>query len=87
MREATIEKKTVEIAKKAGWLSFKWQSANQRGVPDRLFFRDGTTRVVEFKAPGKKPTKLQKHNHSMLRAHGIEVYVIDSTEAGAALFA
>ena len=42
---------------------------------------------VEFKAPGKKPTKLQAHTHEKLRKQGYEVYVIDSIEAGAELFA
>ena len=32
---------------------------SQRGVPDRLYFKSGELVIVEFKAPGKKPTPYQ----------------------------
>ena len=87
MRESHIEKRVCEIAKKHGWLVFKWQSTNVRGVPDRIFVRQGEIVFIEFKAPGKKPTKLQAHIHRKLREEGSKVHVIDSIEAGADLLA
>ncbi|MBO6507322.1 MAG: VRR-NUC domain-containing protein [Roseibium sp.] len=91
MRESLIEKKTCDTARKAGWLVHPKAAPGFRSWPDRPFSKvvDGAVRLifVEFKAPGKKPTRLQKHTHDKLRAQGYEVHVIDSIEAGAALFA
>jgi Holliday junction resolvase len=87
MRESHIERTVCRAAKHAGWLVFKWSSPNQRGVPDRIFTRAGRVLFVEFKAPGKRPTKLQRHIHEQLRAQGCEVAVIDNIEAGRALIA
>ena len=53
--EAQIEKKVTQYAKRAGWLSYKWVSPSQRWVPDRLYFKDGEVKMVEFKAPGSFP--------------------------------
>jgi len=86
MREREIERKVCDYAKGCGWLAFKWQSQNNSGVPDRLFFRGGRTVAVEFKAPGAKPTPLQASVHRRLLDHGVEVHVIDSVEAGKAVF-
>ncbi len=81
MRERDIEKRVVDLAKKAGWLVFKWVSPSQRGVPDRIFIKDGTVVMIEFKAPGKKPTQLQAHVIKQLRAHFMVVHVCDSVES------
>ena len=80
MRESTIESKCKVWAKGDGWLSYKFSSPNQRGVPDQLFIRDGLTVYIEFKAPSKLPTKYQLHTIEKMRSHGAEVYVIDNLE-------
>lgn len=85
MREGLIEKKVTDNAKKKGWLSYKWVSTSQRGVPDRLYFKDGICVVVEFKATGKKATKYQQAIHLRLAAVGIKVHIVDSVDAGALL--
>lgn len=87
MRESTIERKVCAAATNNGWRVFKWQSPHNRGVPDRIFIRAGRFVTVEFKPPGKRPTKLQQHVHNELRKEGVEVHVIDSIEDGVALFA
>lgn len=91
MRESLIEKKICDAAKKAGWTVHPKAAIGTRGWPDRTFSKakfDGMCLIfVEFKAPGKKPTRLQDHVHEKLRAKGYHVYVIDSVEAGVALFA
>ena len=84
--EAQIEKKVTEYAKKAGWLSYKWVSPSQRWVPDRLYFRDGEVKMVEFKALGKFPTRGQAIIHKMLQREGRTVHVIDTVEKGVSLF-
>lgn len=86
MKESIIEKKVTEYAKKKGWLCFKWSSPSQRGVPDRMYFKDFKVKMIEFKAEGKRPTKLQEKVHSNLYEQGFVVDVIDSIEAGKKVF-
>lgn len=85
MRESYIEKKVTQIAKANGWLSYKWVSPSQRGVPDRLYFKNGHLKIVEFKAPNKKPTPYQQAIHRRLEAVGWEVHIIDNIDEGKAL--
>lgn len=80
MRESLIERKCCQWAKAQGWLVFKFVSPNNRGVPDRLFIKDGHHVFVEFKAPGKQPTALQHRTAERMREQGAKVYVIDSVE-------
>ena len=77
MRESTIEANCSKWAKGNGWLGFKFSSPQQRGVPDRLYIKDGSTVYVEFKAPGKLPTKYQLHTIAKMQAKGATVHVID----------
>jgi hypothetical protein len=84
--ESKIEKKVTQYAKRAGWLSYKWVSPSQRWVPDRLYFKDGEVKLVEFKALGKFPSRGQAITHKMLRHEGHTVHVIDTVEKGVALF-
>jgi hypothetical protein len=85
VREATIEKAVTQHAKAHGWLSFKWVSPSQRGVPDRLFFKAGRLVIIEFKAPGKTATEYQSVIHRRLLGVGFKVHVIDNVEDGKAL--
>ena len=82
MRESYIETKVTQAAKANGWLAYKWVSPSQRGVPDRLYFKKGNLVIVEFKAPGKKPTPYQQAIHRRLAAAGWEVHIIDNIDKG-----
>jgi hypothetical protein len=83
MLESKIEKTVCDYAKSKGWLVYKFVSPNNRGVPDRLLLGpDRKIAFIEFKAPGKEPTKLQKHVFSKIRALLFKVYVIDNIEEG-----
>jgi hypothetical protein len=82
MLESAIENKVCDLAKKAGWLSFKFVSPAQRGVPDRIFIKTGRVVFIEFKAPSKKPTPLQDHIMRKMVDAGCEVWVCDSIEEG-----
>ncbi len=82
MLERDIERKVCERAKRAGWLAFKFTSPQQRGVPDRLFIRDGQIVFIEFKRTGEQPTKLQARMIARLREAGCTVFVCDSVEGG-----
>lgn len=85
VRESTIETKVTANAKTNGWLSYKWVSPSQRGVPDRMYFKNGSLVIVEFKAPGKLPTPYQQAIHRKLKAVGFIVHIIDDIEKGKAL--
>lgn len=82
MRESLIEKKVCEYAESLGWLQFKFTSPGQRSIPDRIFFRAGVCFLIEFKAPGKRPTKLQQKKINDLRKQGFYTWVVDSIELG-----
>jgi hypothetical protein len=82
MNESHIEKKVCEYAKSKGWLTYKFVSPSNRGVPDRLFLRKGNLFFIEFKAPGKIPTKLQSKIISKIKDQGFLVYVVDDIESG-----
>lgn len=86
MRESKIEVEVCDHAKSLGWLCYKWVSPSNRSVPDRIFFKNGKTIVVEFKAEGKKPTKLQQKTINKLRDQYILTHVIDDISEGKALF-
>ena len=86
LSEAQIEKKVTQYAKRAGWLSYKWTSPSQRWVPDRLYFKDGEVKMIEFKALGKFLSPGQAIIHKMLRSEGCAVHVINTVEKGVALF-
>ena len=85
MLESTIERAVCRYARDRGWLAFKWVSPGHRGVPDRIFFRNGEVLLVEFKAPGRRPTRLQALIHQRLHNQGFPVHVIDSIDDGKAL--
>lgn len=78
--ESEIEKAACKAAAKAGWLVYKFVSPQKRGVPDRIFFRDGVTVLIEFKRPGGRTTRLQDMQIEKLQAAGIAVEVCDSIE-------
>jgi hypothetical protein len=86
MRESLIERKVSEYAKSQGWLTYKFTSPSNRGVPDRIYLKEGDCFFIEFKAPDKQPTKLQKKVIKRIEDQDFYVYVIDSIENGRALF-
>ena len=78
MREKEIEKKLCMAVKKRGGLCLKWVSPAFDGVPDRIvFLPDGKFGMVEVKAPGEKPRKLQLIRHRTFSRLGFHVYVLD----------
>lgn len=86
MLERDVEKKVCAYAKEKGWMPFKFVSPGNAGVPDRLFLRDGKVIFIEFKAPGKISTPIQRVQQDRIRRLGFEVYVCDSVEDGKLIF-
>lgn len=78
MLERDIEKALVKRVESLGGLCEKFTSPNRRGVPDRIVTLPGGRIIfVELKAPGARPTKLQKRDHERRKALGCTVLVID----------
>jgi hypothetical protein len=82
MRESKIEKDVSDYAKGKGWLVYKFCSPGNRAVPDKIFMRKGKMFFIEFKAPGKKPTKLQEKVGGRIGDQNFCVYYIDSIKEG-----
>lgn len=86
MLEKEIERRVCAYAKKLGWRPRKYQTPAHRGAPDRVYFkRPGRIFFIEFKAAGKKPTKLQEQEIKRLRDEGFWVFVVDNVEDGKAI--
>jgi len=83
MLEKQIEGKVCDYAKSKGVLAYKFTSPARAAVPDRMFIRqDGIVWFCEFKAAGKKPTPAQEREHTRLREHKVNVFVIDNVIEG-----
>ena len=78
--ETELEKDAIDFAKKHNWLVMKFVSPGKRGVPDRLFIREGRILFIEFKREGETPRAQQERRIKELRDHGANVYVCDSLE-------
>lgn len=84
MRESNIENEVCKYAELLGWLCFKF--TGQKGLPDRIFFRDGEVVLIEFKAEGKRPSNLQQKMLNAFNDEGFIAIYIDSIEKGIAFF-
>jgi hypothetical protein len=76
--EKKIEQAACRYAKSRGALVYKFSSPAHRGVPDRLFIKNGRVLFLEFKAPGKKPTKLQQRELDLLQGQKVVAFYVDS---------
>lgn len=68
--EKKLERRCCDLAKTHGWWTRKFSSPSNRGVPDRLFIKNGAVVFIEFKAPGNVPTKLQEHEINQINSAG-----------------
>lgn len=77
--ESSIERAAcARVRKLYGVESVKLNIGGNAGYPDRLFLIPGGRPLfVEFKRPGGKLTKMQKHVHGKLRRAGYDVQVHD----------
>lgn len=84
--ERDVERAFVERGRKLGAEVPKLVSPGNAGMPDRIvLFPDGTSALVEIKAPGERPRALQRRVFDRLARLGHPVAVVD-TVAGARLF-
>lgn len=78
-REALIEAEVVREAQANGWYVRKFKST-VRGVPDRMFAKDGKVAFIEFKQRRGEMGKLQEREIAKMRDAGLDVYVCRSVE-------
>jgi hypothetical protein len=83
MLEKYLEQKIVNKAKKLGFLSFKFASPKNKGVPDRIFIaKNGNLFFVEFKSNKGKLTELQKLQKARLETFKQSVYIVNNEKLG-----
>ena len=85
--ERDVERAFVQAADRAGGWAVKLVSPGNAGMPDRVaVMPDGSLRLVELKALGKKPRPLQARMFARLAAKGHPVTDIDSVEGARAFW-
>lgn len=85
MRESVIEKAVCDYARRRGCLVYKFTSPARSAVPDRIIVAPtGQTGFLEFKAPGKKPTRCQSHEIERLKANNAKADWSDNIDGGKA---
>ena len=83
MKESQIEKAIVKYAKNKGILSFKFNSRNIIGVPDRIFISAyNNIFFIEFKRPKGSLTTIQNYIIKILREKGCNVHLVGNIEQG-----
>lgn len=83
MTEKQLEKAIREKATALGYLTYKFTSPSNAGVPDRIFInKHGYIFFIEFKSKTGKLTSLQKKVHEDFGNRRVSVYVIDDFIVG-----
>lgn len=81
VRESVAETKTCQWYDGLGLQRIKLNLQGRRGWPDQQFFvPGGRPLLIEFKAEGEEPRKLQQYIHDQLRNAGYEVEVHTNAE-------
>ena len=88
MLEKQMESKVVKKAKELGFLTYKFSSPSNRGVPDRIFISPhGKVFFIEFKSEKGKLTKLQEKVIKDITIRDVDVFVVDHVEIGLEILA
>ena len=83
MKEKQIESKVVKKAKELGFLTYKFSSPSNRGVPDRIFISPhGEVFFIEFKSAKGKLSQLQKKVIKDIEHYNVEVFIVYGVEEG-----
>ncbi|QJI52227.1 putative VRR-NUC domain-containing protein [Cronobacter phage JC01] len=80
VKESKVEKEIRQYALATGWWVAKFVAPGKRGVPDRLFIKNGWHLFMEIKRPGEVPTEQQLLRHQEMRKYGAIVVWVDSVE-------
>ena len=82
MLERDVQSRVVTFARRREVQAHKFSSEARRNVPDYVFFYDGRTYFIEFKATGKKARAGQMKEIKKLRDAGFQVDVVDDPDDG-----
>jgi hypothetical protein len=83
MKEKQVESKIVKKAKELGFLTYKFSSPSNRGVPDRIFISPhGEVFFIEFKSAKGKLSQLQEKTIKDIIALDVRVFVIRDVITG-----
>lgn len=82
MLESKVEKYLIKRVKEYNGHIRKLAYIGRRGATDRLvlFPEIGMFAMAELKKPGKDAEAHQEREHTLLRASGIRVYVLDTLD-------
>lgn len=86
LAEKDIERAVCKFARTLGWIERKFSSPAHAGEPDRIFFRDGKTVMIEFKRTGQRPTRLQRERLQAYTDAGFLAVSCDNIEYGKSIF-
>jgi hypothetical protein len=78
--ESDLEKKVRLWCTQNGILTRKFVSPGCRGVPDRMFMKNGKVAFLELKARGKYPTPIQMREIVLIKGHGVPAHWSDNFE-------
>ncbi len=84
--EREVERTVCKYAEGEGLTQYKFNSANARGVPDRLFLYRGMAMFIEFKAEGNTSgwDPLQRKQANVLMEQGVPVFLCSDIVQGKA---
>lgn len=80
MQEKQIETKSAKWAKDNGWYTRKFSSPSHRGVPDRIFLKNGVVVFIEFKTEKGVVSVLQQKELNEITQLGGNAHVCRSVE-------
>lgn len=82
-KESVIETSVSVYAKGKGFYVRKFKAPGNRGVPDKIFLSpSGKWFTIEFKAPGKETTKLQRRELDFIEKNKGNAFVCDNVAYG-----
>lgn len=83
MLEKEIERRVCLYARRHKFEALKQEWVNTHGAPDRMFITPtGKIFMIEFKSARGTLSSHQERRIASLRARNVDVYVINSVEAG-----
>lgn len=80
MYESDVEKKICKLARDNGWITYKFSACNEKGVPDRIFIKEGRIIWTEIKRADGIVSRMQEYQLARMNNMGCEVFVWRSVE-------
>lgn len=79
--EKTVQQKSIDKAKRAGWKTYKLSTPGRRAIMDYMLTKaTGKIVFIEFKRKGEEARKNQELRIKEFRDDGFEAHVIDDVE-------